>query len=453
MNLTINEVSQALNAGECGSDGSISSVVIDNRKAKKDSLFIAIKGENHDGHDFIFEAVKAGACAVVCEKKPEGLTVPCITVKDTRQAIMSLAKYYRDKFNINTVGITGSVGKTTTKEMIATVLESKFKTLKTKGNFNNEIGLPLTLFELDDGYEAAVIEMGMSNFGEISRLSKTASPSIGVITNIGVSHIESLGSKKGILKAKLEILDGMEYNAPLFLNGDDLLLKGYKSTQRKIITFGVKNKRCNYRACNITQHNNKTTFYIKYKNNRQKIILPCIGEHNVLNAVCAFAIADKLKINAKKAAEALLKYVPAGMRQNIVNINGMTIIEDCYNASPDSMKAALSTLGVLKCKGKKIAVLSDMLELGEISRQTHLSFGKMIKKNADILFSYGDFAKYYTDGAKKHDMQACYYFEDKRSLCDTLLGIINKGDIILFKGSRGMHLEKIMAEVYERSSD
>lgn len=433
--------------GTFSTDAQINAVCIDTRKITKGCLFICIKGERFDAHQFADEALEKGAAAVMIDEdiNPNG---PYVKVENTAKAMLILSGYYRSKFDIPVVALTGSVGKTTTKEFTHLVVNSKYNAIKTQGNLNNEIGLPQMLFQLDNSVEAAVIEMGMNHFGEISRLVNATKPTIGLITNIGVSHIENLGSRDGILKAKLELCEGLKENAPLILNGDDDKLTTVTDDKHKIYFYGINNG--DFKAENIKENNGSTSFEILYFGNRQKIEIPTIGIHNVYNALAAFAVGYFLGVDADSAANALKQYVPAGMRQKIVNVNGITAIEDCYNASPDSMKAALRTLHDTTAN-KRIAVLGDMLELGEYSKEAHLSVGKMAADNSiDYLFAYGDNAKYYVENAKANGVKECYLFDDKADLSDMLSNTAQKGDVVLFKASRGMKLEDVINNVYKR---
>ena len=439
--ISISEIAIAT-AGTATCDGTVTSICTDTRNILSDSLFIALRGDNFDGNDFVQAALDLNAAAAVCEREIPNITKPIVVVKDTRKALLDIAAYYRKKFDIPVVGVTGSVGKTTTKEMIYAVLSTKFKTLKNEGNLNNEIGLPKSVFMLDSSYEAAVLEMGMSGFGEISRLTKVASPSIGVISNIGISHIEKLGSKENILKAKLEILDGMEKNSILLVNGDDELLKETENA----IFYGL-GENCAYRAINFTNNEYETELLIKYPNGEIKAKLPAIGIHNIYNALAAFAVGLLLGITPQMAADGLGDYIPTGMRQKINKTGGITVIEDCYNASPDSMNAAFSTLSLIKGKGRAIAVLGDMLELGDYAREAHIQVGKnAYSSGVDKIFAYGENARLYIEGAKSEKGS---HFEDKEQLSEELYNQIKAGDAVLFKASRGMKLEEAMERFYK----
>jgi len=429
-------------------DCEISDICTDTRNLTKGCVFIAIKGEHFDAHDFVPEAVEQGAVMCITEREiPE---CPCIVVDDCRKAFLETAHYYRMKFNIRLVGVTGSVGKTTTKEMISLVLSKKYRTLKTQGNLNNEIGLPKTLLKLDSEYQSAVIEMGMSHFGEIHRLSCTASPDIAVITNIGFSHIENLRTQEGILKAKLEILDGMKKDSPLITNADDELLYNLKSElERPVFTFGIENPDSDFRAVNIKEHDSVTEFDIIYKDKSIHIVLTAIGKHNVLNALTAFAAGKLSGIDDDDViATAFSEFVPDSLRQNISRKKGQTIITDCYNASPDSMKASLGILANLRTDGRKIAVLGDMLELGEMSETLHRKVGEMaVSANPDMLFCYGEQSEYIAETAKKSGIKT-YHSNNKEDIFRNVSDYVHEGDTVLFKASRGMKLEEIINRIY-----
>lgn len=453
--MQLKEVAAALGAEPARyADADISDITIDSREAGEGTLFFAIQGERFDAHDFVTDVLAKGAVAAVCSRPIEGADADrIILVPDTRLAFLALAGYYRAKFAIPVVGLTGSVGKTTTKEMVAAVLSQKYKTLATQGNFNNEIGLPKMCFRLDGSYEAAVFEMGMSGFGEISRLTAAARPTVGIITNIGVSHIEKLGSREGILKAKMEILEGMSPDAPLLINGDnDLLPEGVKGISNPVVVCGISCSDADCRAENIVQGQESMRFDICYDGQRYAVELPAVGTHNVYNACIAFACGMLLGVSPEQAIRGLAGYVPAGMRQKIVRRGGVTVIEDCYNASPDSIKASL---GVLRDSdgNRKIAVLGDMKELGSYSRRAHLECGKAAADHhVDVLLALGEEARAYIEGADG-GVPTVRHFDDKAALAETLCGMLREGDTVLFKASRAMKLEEIIASVYETLPD
>lgn len=448
MNLQVSEIAKALNA-DISSENLINCVSIDSRDVDKNTLFFAIKGERFDGHDFIEAVANKGVGAIVSHKKIE-CSAPVILVEDTKQAFLDFASFYRMSMpNLLVVGLTGSVGKTTTKEMTACVLSKKNKTLKTEGNLNNEIGMPKTIFRLDETYGSAVIEMGMDNAGQISALSKSCKPDYAIITNVGVSHIENLGSRDGILKAKLEILDGLKKGSPLFLNGDNDKLSTAKIDGYKVIYFGIENKSCNVRAEDIKEIGLSTEFTAVKGDVRQKIIIPTVGIHNVYDALAAFAVGIEYGINLQDIAKGLSEYVPSGMRQRIKEANGITVIEDCYNASPDSQKAGLNSLCKI-AKSRKIAVLGDMLELGYYSETAHRNVGEYAAEcNVDMLFTYGKESEFMADSAKKSGLKSVFSFIDKAELTKALYNELKLGDTVLFKASRGMKLEEIFEELYK----
>ncbi|WP_040196556.1 UDP-N-acetylmuramoyl-tripeptide--D-alanyl-D-alanine ligase [Candidatus Soleaferrea massiliensis] len=447
--LDLHEVAQALGSDSRVS-GRISSVSTDTRSIEPGSLFFALRGERFDGHLFAGRALEEGAACVVADRKVDIPDDRVIYVKSTRQAFLDMAQYYRSQFSLLLVAVTGSVGKTTTKEMIAAVLESRYKTLKTQGNYNNEVGLPKTLLRLDDSFQAGVIEMGMSAFGEIHELTVATRPQMAVVTVIGVSHIEHLGSRENILKAKLEITDGLEKGSPLILNGDDDLLCRVKDENFHIYLYGIDNPDCDIRAVDLCEQADSTSFAILWNQNRYEARIPCIGRHNVLNALAAFLTGVLLEIAPETCIQALLDYVPSGMRQRTVRHNGYTVVEDCYNASPDSMTAALTTLSGMRCEGRKIAVLSDMLELGEYAEQSHRETGALAAKlDIGLLLTYGDESAHCVDAAREAGMSQAYHFEDKQKLYECLKRSVREGDIVWFKASRGMKLEEIINKLYE----
>lgn len=445
--IKLSEIAQVC-GGQFNKEAEINSVAIDTRKIEKGCLFICIVGERFDAHQFVDEAFEKGASAVMVSRDID-TDKPYVKVDDTAKQLLKLSGWYRSRFDIPVIGLTGSVGKTTTKEFTHLVVNSKYNSIKTEGNLNNEIGLPQMLFKIDSKTEAAVIEMGMNHFGEIHRLSQAAQPTLGIITNIGVSHIENLGSRKGILKAKLEILDGLKKGSPLLLNGDNDLLSAVKNDDYKIYFYAVDSD-ADFKASDIKEELNSTTFTVKYFGGEQQITIPAVGIHNVYNALVAFAAGILLDIDSETAAAALAEYAPSGMRQRVVNVGGITSIEDCYNASPDSMRAGLSTLSGIK-GDKKIAVLSDMLELGDYSADAHREVGRMAAENKiDYLLCVGNDAKYIVDGAKKNGLENAFLFDSKSALADKLFEITEKGDAVLFKASRGMKLEDVISEIYKR---
>ena len=429
-------------------NGKFDRISTDTRKIEPDSLFIAIKGENFDGHTFAQKAIECGASAVLCERDC-GLGEKQILVENTRLALLDLAGYYRSLFNIPVIGITGSVGKTTTKEMTHAVMSSKYNTLKNEGNLNNEIGVPLTLFRLEKCHEAAVIEMGMSDFNEISRMTRAVKPDAAIISNIGVSHIEHLGSREGILRAKLEILEGMKADAPVILNGDDDMLVTVRPGAHPVIYYGIENENSSFKASEITSKESETGLTVGFSGGSGRVNLPFPGRHNVYNALAAVAAGTLFGIDVQSGLEALKNYVPAGMRQRINKKCGITFIEDCYNASPDSQAAALAVLGGMNAE-RRIAVIGDMLELGSVSEEAHYGVGKKAGENAiDVVFTYGERSLETAKGAKDAGVKLVKSFGDKNELAEELKAFLKEGDAALFKASRGMKLEDVIYSVYE----
>ena len=329
--------------------------------------------------------------------------------------------------------------------MVYAVLSAKYTTLKTEGNFNNDIGLPRTLFRLNESYGAAVIEMGMSGLGEISVLSKAAAPDICIITNIGWCHIENLKTRENILKAKLEILDGASAEAPLILNGDDEFLKTVDIPGRKIVRYG-RGDNCDVRAEDIIQTADGQEFTLVYGGKRYTAKLPVVGEHHVMNALAAFAAGIEAGMTAEEIIPAFLRYEASGMRQRIEKRGDITVILDCYNASPTSMESSLSVLGGMECSGRKCAVLGDMLELGEMSAQLHAGVAEYITKNADCAFLYGAEMANCREALERSGFEV-HHSTDKAALTAELLSWLRPGDIALFKGSRGMRMEEIAEKV------
>ncbi|HZJ78714.1 MAG TPA: UDP-N-acetylmuramoyl-tripeptide--D-alanyl-D-alanine ligase [Clostridia bacterium] len=444
--LSIYETAKAVGAN-INFDGVISDISTDTRTMKEGNLFVALEGENFDGHTFIRQAIDMGAAAVLSHKD---LYIPrVIRVQDTRKALLRLATYYRSLFNIPVVGITGSVGKTTVKELTHAILSQKYQTHKNEGNLNNEIGMSQSIFKLEEHHQAAVFEMGMSDLGEISELSKAAKPTLGIINNVGISHIQNLGSRENILKAKLEILNGMGNDSPLILNGDNYYLYNAKIRENPTFYFGIDNKFCRFKAYDIEENESGSRFILDYGCGEQKIFMPAIGKHNIYNVLSAFAAGYLLGVEPDAAAEAIAQYEPSGMRQRVRKEKNIVFIEDCYNANPDSLRAAISTLVQFKAK-RRIAVIGDMLELGELSNQAHADAG-LYAANAgvDVLFTYGEKAKIAAKTAKSGGVKTLHSFDDKEELAKELASLLCEGDAVVFKASRSMKLEEVIKSVYK----
>jgi len=426
------------------SDAEFCGAAYDSRNVKKGNLFVCLKGERADGHDYFDSAFASGASCTMCEKRIN-TDKPYILVEDSLKAFQSAATEYKSALGVLTAAVTGSVGKTTTKEFLSAVLSEKFKVHKTEGNKNSNIGLPATILDMPSDSTAAVFEMGMSNFGEISLLSEIARPDIAVITNIGYCHIEFLGSRENILKAKLEIVDGMSENGTLILNADDeYLCKVDKNTvKQKLLFVGIGNPKAEYSAEDILFTENNTRFLAVTPNGNFEVSIPTEGIHNVYNALSAIAVGQTAKMTNGEIASGLLNFKNAPLRQNIYETNGMTVIEDCYNASPTSVSAAIKIL--LSKQGRKIAVLGDMLELGSESEKLHEMTGRELA-GVDVLVAFGNFRESYIKGAETvgvHEKN-CYSCRNTVEAAETLCDIAKKGDVILFKASRGMQAEDII---------
>lgn len=427
--------------------GTINTISTDSRVIDENTLFVALKGERFDANDFVDDVLEKGAKAVVCSRY-NGESDRVLLVEDTGKALLQIAKGYRLKFKIPFVALTGSVGKTTTKGMVHAVLSEKFNTLKTQGNLNNEIGVPKTLFCLENSHEAAVIEMGMNHFEEISRLTKTVMPDIGIITNVGTAHIENLGSREGILKAKYEITEGMKKGSPLIINGDNDMLSTIDTNDFEIIKFGIDSSNLYMKAEDVKFLPDGSEFIAVCENERVKAFVPAVGIHNVYNALCAMCVGKKMGFTLSEAAVALKNFAPEGMRQNVREVKGYTFIEDCYNANPDSMKASLVTLNTIK-KTRSIAVLGDMLELGSYSDTAHYEVGKIAGDvKTDIVITFGELSALIKKGAEENGAES-YSFSDKSELTNFLKSILKENDTVLFKGSRSMKMEEIFHELYK----
>lgn len=429
----------------------------DTRTIKKGDTYIGIKGEKFDGSLFWKNALNNGAETVIInnikldeieEYKKQNKNI--IQVEDTIKAIGEMASYkmkiQKEKYNLKVVGVTGSVGKTSTKDIIANILSKKYKVLKTEGNNNNHIGLPLTILRLQDE-EIAVIEMGMNHLGEISYLTKIAKPDIAVITNIGTSHIGNLGSRENILKAKLEILEGMDKKKIVINNDNDLLNKWYLENKNniEIHTFGIKNE-SEFNAKNIKLKENSSEFICENKSEKINIEVPVGGEHFILNALCGLTVGKLLNLNNEEIKNGIKDFKLTAKRMEINHLkNNITIINDSYNASYESMKASISNLKNMNGE-RKIAVLGDMFELGDFSEKLHREVGTEIYKNKiDKLYLIGNYSKFIGEEAEKegYKKENIFYFENKDELFNNLKNNLKSGDVILIKASNGMKLFEI----------
>lgn len=428
----------------------ITNVTMDSRKVVQGSLFVAIKGERVDGHDFIKEVFSKGAAAVLCDHVPEGVIGPCVVVEDTVKGLQEVARWYRSTLNVKVVGITGSVGKTSTKEMVAAVLAEKFNVLKTIGNYNNEIGLPLTVLSIEEDTEIAVLEMGISDFSEMRVLSRIACPDICVITNIGQCHLEFLHDRDGILKAKSEIFEFMNPEGRIYLNGDDDKLvtvtevKGIKPT-----FFGLKDTNDVYPASKESMGLGGTRMRISLRGSLFDAEIHMLGDHMVSNAMAASAIASDLGMDKNQIAAGLYTAKTIDGRSNLIPKGTGYIIDDCYNASPASMMAALDTLNL--ATGRKVAILGDMFELGPDSDNMHAAVGRYaVSIGIDKLVCVGENCRHmYSAALKEKGTTGIGYYTDLESLIKNLRIEIKEGDNVLVKSSHGMGFAKLVEALKE----
>ena len=423
--------------------------IIDSRKIEKDDVYVAIVGENNDGNKYTESALEKGAKAVIISNpkyvdinKYQDKTI--IIVTDTLKCLQELARYKRSLYQGKVIAITGSVGKTSTKDMVSALLQSKYKVHKTQGNMNNHLGLPLTILSLKDE-DILVVEMGMNHFGEISTLTNIAKPNIAIITNIGTAHIGNLGSRENILKAKLEILEGMKIPKIIINNDNDLLHNWYKENSKKIEihTFGIKNS-SEIMGTNIKMQEESSEFTAVDGFDKIKIKVPVGGEHFVYNALCAIAVGRMLDISTEKIQQGIECFELTKKRMDIKKLeNGAMIINDAYNASFESMKVSLEFLANHTGK-RKIAVLGDMFELGEYSEELHRKVGKeVVKNNIDVLICAGENAKYIIEEVKKDSNIETHFMHNNEEIVENLSQKLRKGDVVLVKASNGMKFFEI----------
>ncbi|MFB3894898.1 MAG: UDP-N-acetylmuramoyl-tripeptide--D-alanyl-D-alanine ligase [bacterium] len=435
----------------------VSGVSTDTRTINSGDLFVPIKGVNFDGHDFIKEAILKGAAGVLIDAGREVSTISdkkyfVIQVKDTKRALGDLAKVYRSQFNIPVIAITGSNGKTTVKEMLASILSQRYTVMKNEGNLNNEIGLPLTLFQLGKEHQIAVIELGMSALGEIRRLAEISQPSIGVVTNVAEAHLEFFKSLDEIATAKAELVESLSEKNTVVLNADDVrVAQMANSAKAKVVTFGIENN-ADFRAKSISfnQENLGIEFRLVTPQDEKKVFIPILGTQHVYNALAATATAWNFIPDLELIAEGLAKTKLAKMRMELLDMNGIKIINDAYNANPKSMQAALQTVSEFKTNGRKIAVLGTMRELGEITISAHQQVGTMVASlHLDFLITVGDLGHQIAIGAKQAGMKPNQIreFESNQGIAEFIDDMIQPGDLILFKASRKIKFEEVVASL------
>ncbi len=444
--------------GDC-SEAPQNHISTNSKEGASGVIFCAIKGQNVDGNDYITDALMAGSTCFICQYVPEaakesGKCFCAILVEDTVKAIGTLAAYYRGFTNAKFVAVTGSVGKTTTKEFIYSVASAAYKTHKTQGNYNNELGLPLTIFGISPSDKVAVVEMGMSALGEIEYMTRIARPDIAIVTNIGTSHLASLGTRENICRAKMEIRLGLSENGTLLLNADEpLLFDQYETLEHKPKLMSVYNRFGDYRAVNIRQKVDGMVYDLIYDNKAvTNVEIPTLGKHNVYNSLAAYAVGVMLGMTDEQIRRGLKSFVGADKRQNIYDVSGITVIDDCYNASPESMRAAIDVLVSMAAKKgtKPAALLGDMLELGEYSRLMHDQLGQYAAQmQVQKLFCYGMMADIVAEAAIKKGIRAenvfvCLDTRDPQSMADMILQALDPGDILLVKASRAVQAERII---------
>lgn len=451
MEMTFDELLNAID-GEVivkGNNSNFNKLCIDTRKIEKDNVYLAIKGANFNGNDFAIKALEAGASIVIVDELNFNLNDikengNVIKVKNTREALLNLAKFYREKLGLKVIGVTGSTGKTSTKDLIAALLSAKYRVFKTKGNFNNDIGLPLMILELTSDIDVAVLEMGMSSLGEIELLAKVAKPDIGVITNVGLSHIENLKTQENILKAKMEITTFFGKDNVLIVNGEDELLKNISSDVFKVKKIGYNHEYDVY-ASNIILREEETEFLAHAFGEEAVFNLPMAGKHNVLNTMLAIEVSKSLNVSFEDMVRGVENLEATSMRLQVIKKQGLTIINDCYNASPDSMRSSLDVLSAYK-NNRKIAILGDMYELGDESEKSHFEVGRYAKDKVDTLIVIGKYIKNFKDGFNNDNI---IMYNTKEECIKELENIIKLDDVVLVKASRGVKLEDVVKKLEE----
>ncbi|HEY3426220.1 MAG TPA: UDP-N-acetylmuramoyl-tripeptide--D-alanyl-D-alanine ligase [Negativicutes bacterium] len=445
---TVAEVCQATKGIVVGevSNERFTGVSTDTRTIKPGALFVALVGERFDGHNFIEQAVQKGATGLIVSQRDIQAPpkVNLFVVEDTLIAFQSLARFHRQRFTIPVVAVTGSNGKTTTKDMIAAVLSSRFNVLKTEANYNNEIGLPLTLLNLHGKHEVAVVEMGMRGSGEIHQLTTIALPTVAVVTNVGETHIELLGSLENIAAAKAELVEAIPAVGLVVLNGDNQYVRTMQSkTKARVVLYGCGQGN-NIWAANIQAEGQGTKFDFCYLNKWFASFVPALGQHNVYNAMAAITIGLELGLTVEEVNAGLSTFATGAMRLKVENIGEYTVINDAYNASPLSMSAAIDTLGDV-AKGRKIAVLGDMLELGHIAVEAHRRIGrKLAECGIKVVVTVGELAENIADSAREYGVNTVVACQNHEQAKVALQRLLLPGDTILIKGSRGLKMEKMV---------
>lgn len=447
----------AATTGQCLAEGLVQSFIgvsTDTRTLLPGSIYVALSGEKFDGHDFLKDAVRKGAACLVVSREidvaQEGVAV--FLVEDTRIAFQALARFHRLRFGIPVIAVTGSNGKTSTKDMIAAVLGASLRILKTEANFNNEIGLSQTLLRIEAGHQAVVVEMGMRGRGQIAELAAIARPTVGVVTNVGETHLELLGTVENIAAAKAELLEALDENSVAVLNADDLFVSRMANkTPARIVTFGLKNK-ADVTAKKLEQGNNGVSFECCAGGRSFPLSVACPGVHNVCNALAAVAVGLEMGLKPESISLGLARYEPGKMRLNIRQYESITVIDDTYNASPLSMAAAIEVLAGVS-KGRKIAAIGDMLELGPAAQAAHVKVGEQLAAaGVEWVLTLGALAEVAGKSAIQHGVSRVVGCSDHQAAVNELKKQLLPGDTLLIKGSRGMQMEKLLA-VFATSSE
>lgn len=428
----------------------ITSLVTDNREVTEGGMFVAIKGARVDGNSFVPAAYEAGALCCMSEIPPETEDRPYIQVEDCLQAVKDLAAYYRQVYPVKVIGITGSVGKTSTKEMLASVLSTHFCTLKTHGNLNNELGVPLTLFRLREEHEIAIVEMGISDFGEMSRLTAIAKPNLCVLTNIGQCHLEQLGDRDGVLRAKSEIFEGLQAGGRVYLNGDDDKLATITQVQGESpVFFGFEETNAVHAVRMELEGLAATNITVATPQGELAIRVPVPGKHMVTNALAAVAVGQELGLTSEEISRGIAGFAPVEGHGSILTTDKFVVLNDCYNANPVSMCAGLDILS--EVSERKVAIIGDMFELGEQEEQLHYDTGVYAaEKGIDLIICIGTLAEQYVKGIRwKNPSQSHSYFATLEDAANELPYLVRGGDAILVKASHGMHFEKLVAVLKE----
>lgn len=451
-NMTLSNIAKACNGVYFGDEDfkerEITGVEKDSRMIEEGFLYLPFVGARVDGHDFIPQVFEKGALCTLSERELEDISGPYIKVDSVAEALKDIAEFYREQLSCKIIGITGSVGKTSTKEMIASVLSEKYQVLKTEGNYNNEIGMPLTILKIRDYHEIAVIEMGISDFEEMHRLAKVSKPDVCVITNIGTCHLENLGDRDGVFRAKTEIFDYAKEDCFVVLNGDDdKLIQIHEVKGKSPLFFGIHSKQD---ISIITYKENGvlgTEAKIKYFDDILKTVIPIPGVHMLYNAMAATCIGVYFDMTLEEVDRGIRKLKAIRGRNHIFTAHGITVIDDCYNANPMSMKASLNVLS--KAEGRKVAVLGDMFELGKNEVELHAQVGEEAAKlGIDFVICIGKLSKYIAEAAKKGSGYVLY-FTDKEEFMKKIKDYIKEGDTVLIKASNGMKFSTIVTELKE----